>query len=295
MGQVVEKLERGTVMSRMDMEKEEARILNRRGYEVVRTLGEGAFSRVLLVRERMDPSAQTLNPPMTIACKICHQSKLGLQEGRLLQRMDHPLFPRFLGMWQEGETVFLLMEAVFGSSLEALLKRRGALTERQTARIGMELAVGLKYLHELPEPVLFRDVKPANILIRQDGRIKLLDLGCACRLGERAQSLAGTPGYGAPEQLEAGHVLTAACDVYGLGRTLREAVGEDCKKSIGRVLDACTQIKTEIRIQDMREVLAQLEPFAGEGSKGRMFGRKDGLKTNIICVKNIWESHHKNT
>lgn len=282
-------------MSGTDMVQEEARILNRWGYEVVRPLGEGAFSRVLLVRERIDPSAQTLNPPMTIACKICRQSKLGLQEGRLLQRMDHPLFPRFLGMWQEGETVFLLMEVVFGSSLEALLQRRGALTERQTARIGMELAVGLKYLHELPEPVLFRDVKPANILIRQDGRIKLLDLGCACRLGERAQSLAGTPGYGAPEQLEAGHVLTAACDVYGLGRTLRETVGKDCKRSFGRVLDACTRIKTEIRIQDMREVLAQLEPFAGEGSNGGMFWRKDGLKTNVVCVKNIWESHYKNT
>lgn len=282
-------------MSRMDMAQEETRILNRWGYEVLRTLGEGAFSRVFLVRERADHSARSLNSPKTIACKICRQSKLGLREGRLLQRMDHPLFPRFFGMWQEGEMIFLLMEAVFGSSLEALLKRRGALTERQTARMGMELAAGLKYLHELPEPVLFRDVKPANILIRQDGRIKLLDLGCICRLGERAQSLAGTPGYGAPEQLETGHVLTAACDVYGLGRTLREAVGKDCKKSFGRVLDACTRTKEEIRLQDMQEVLAQLEPFAGESSNAGMFWQKGGLRSPIVCVKNIWESSYKNT
>ena len=282
-------------MSGMDMGQEETRILNRRGYEVLRTLGEGAFSRVLLVRERTGPSARSLNPPRAIACKICRQSKLGLQEGRLLQRMDHPLFPRFFGMWQEGEMIFLLMEAVFGSSLEALLGRRGSLTERQAARMGMELAAGLKYLHELPEPVLFRDVKPANILIRQDGRIKLLDLGCICRLGERVQSLAGTPGYGAPEQFETGHMLTAACDVYGLGRTLWEAVGKDCRKSFGRVLNACTQIKEEIRLQDMQEVLAQLEPFAEERAKAGMIWRNGGLRAPIVCVKNIWESSYKNT
>lgn len=277
------------------MGQEEYGILNRRGYEVLRTLGEGAFSRVLLVRERTDPSMRPLNPPRAIACKICRQSKLGLREGRLLQRMDHPLFPLFLGMWQEGEIVFLMMEAVFGSSLEALLKRRGTLTERQTARMGMELAAGLKYLHELPEPVLFRDVKPANILIRQDGRIKLLDLGCICRLGERTQNLAGTPGFGAPEQFEAGHALTAACDVYGLGRTLREAVGKDCKKSFGHVLDAFTRAKEEIRLQDMREVLTQLEPFAREGSNEGMSWRNGGLRPPIVCVKNIWESRYKNT
>lgn len=277
------------------MEQEENRILIHRGYEVLRTLGEGAFSRVLLVRERTGPSALSRNPPRAIACKICRQSKLGFREGTLLQRLDHPLFPRFLGMWQEGERIFLMMEVVFGSSLETLLKRRGALTERQTARMGMELAAGLKYLHELPEPVLFRDVKPSNILIRQDGRIKLLDLGCVCRLGERTQSLAGTPGYGAPEQFEAGHALTAACDVYGLGRTLQEAVGKDCKNSFGHVLDAFTRTKEEIRLQDMREVLTQLEPFAREGSNEGMSWRKGGLRPPIVCVKNIWESCYKNT
>ena len=235
-----------------------------------------------------------MNPPTTIACKICRQSKLGQQEGRLLQWIDHPLFPRFWGMWQEGKTIFLLMEAVFGSSLEALLMRRGTLTERQTARMGMELAAGLKYLHELPEPVLFRDVKPANILIRQDGRVKLLDLGCACRLGEKAQNLAGTPGFGAPEQLEAGNVLTAACDVYGLGRTLRAAVGKDCKRSFGRMLDACTRTKAEIRLQDMKEVLMRLEAFVGEGSNAGIFRPKDDMRTPIVCVKNIWESSYKN-
>ena len=277
------------------MEQEETRILNHRGYEVLGWLGEGAFSRVLLVRERTNLSAQSLNSSRAIACKICRQSKLGLQEGRLLQRMDHPLFPLFFGMWEESEMIFLLMEAVFGSSLDVLLKRRGAFTERQTARIGMELAAGLKYLHELPEPVLFRDVKPANILIRQDGRIKLLDLGCACRLGERVHNMAGTPGYGAPEQLETGHMLTAACDVYGLGRTLQEAVGQDCNKSLARVLDACTRTKEETRLQDMREVLVQLEPFAKEGSNRGMFWRKGSLRPTIVCVKNIWESRYKNT
>ena len=282
-------------MSGTDMWQEEYKILNRRGYEVMRQLGEGAFSRVVLVRKRMDRLPQSRLAPGIFACKICYQSKLGLQEGRLLQKLDHPLFPSFFGMWKEGDTVFILMEAVIGSNLEALIKRRGTFTERQAARMGMELAAGLRYLHELPEPLLFRDVKPANILVRQDGRIKLLDLGCVCRLGERVYNLAGTPGFGAPEQLEAGHVLTAACDVYSLGRTLREAVGKDCSRSFACVLDACTQVNAEIRLQDMREVLIQLQPFTKTGPTAGTFRLKRDLRTPIICVKNIWESNYKNT
>lgn len=218
-----------------------------------------------------------------------------MREGEVLQRLDHPLFPRFFGMWQEGGKVFLLMEAVCGSSLAAILSRRGAFTERQTARMGLELAAGLKVLHELPRPMLFRDVKPANILIRQDGRVKLLDLGCACSLGEKPGNLAGTPDFGAPEQLKSGHVLTAACDVYGLGRTLQAAAGDRCGKAFARVLQACTEPHPGKRIPDMRGVMAALLDFGKESGRDKLPQKKSFLYPQIICIKNIWESSYKST
>lgn len=264
--------------------QENSRALAERNYEVLRLLGEGAFSQVLLVREGATGRR--------LACKVCKRKSLGQREGILLRQVDHPLFPKYYGMWQADGKVFLLLETVWGSSLEELLKRRGTFSARQTARMGLELAAGIKYLHELPESVLFRDVKPANIVVRQDGRVKLLDLGCACRRGEETKNLAGTPGYGAPEQLEQGHMLTPACDVYGLGKTLQAAAGETCNRELSGVLKACTCLRPEERIPDMQSVIRALTPFA----EGEHMPKKQRFwRSRVICEKNIWESSYKNS
>lgn len=147
--------------------------------------------------------------------------------------LQHPLFPAFYGMWQEEGSGFLLMEYVRGENMAQMLRRRGRFSLRQTVRAGMELAEGLSYLHEGPGGLLFRDVKPANVVIQQDGRVRLLDLGCACALGERAASRAGTPGFAAPEQLCGEEILTAACDIYGWGRTMEAMLGEGCRSECG--------------------------------------------------------------
>lgn len=259
--------------------------LARRGFRTVRLLGEGAFSRVLLVRELCSGSF--------LACKICGHSDMALREARLLERVDHPLFPKFFGAWQEDKTVFLVMEYVCGSSLEAHLKRRGSFCSEQTVRTGIELAEGIRYLHELPEPLLFRDIKPANILIRQDGRVKLLDLGCACGFGEQT-ALAGTPEYAAPEQMAGKGALTPACDVYGLGKTLRAMAGEDGRRELVRVLGDCTALRQEERIPDMRGVIAELSVLRQEGRTGKRLPSPFGMRrSRAVCVKSVWESYYK--
>lgn len=274
-----------------------------RGYQIARLLGEGAFSQVVLIRKKNgiqiqryaeeSCAMQKWYAPCGMACKISNQTDLALREAETLARTAHPLFPEFFGMWQEGETVFLLMEYICGSSLEALINRRGTFSEAQTVRMGLEIAEGLKYLHELPKPILFRDVKPANILIRQDGRVKLLDLGCACGTGERA-NLAGTPEYAAPEQLQSGSAVTPACDVYGLGKTLQAMVGENCGRKLKKVIAACLREQPEERIPDMRGVIEALAALRGES--GRRQRQNSGLfHPHIVCEKNIWESAHKSS
>ena len=237
----------GDIERRPAITYEDQKALAGRGYEIIRLLGEGAFSKVVLVRKialtqqhakERRGSIQTESFSDEAACKISRQINLALREAETLARIDHPLFPKYLGVWQEGEKVFLLMEYVRGSSLEALLARRGGFSEMQVIRIGLELAEGLKYLHELPVPILFRDLKPANILLRQDGQVKLLDLGCACTTGRQAD-LAGTPEYAAPEQLKSGSVLTPASDVYGLGKTLQAMTGRKCGRGLKQVIAAC--------------------------------------------------------
>lgn len=266
-----------------EMERES---LAGRGYGILRSIGQGAFSRVFLVQEK--------ESGRLLGCKLCIRGDLSRREAALLQKMDHPLFPRFMDAWEEGGTHFLLLEYVCGSSLEALLERRGSFSGEQTVRVGLELAEGLRYLHEMAQPMLFRDVKPANIILRQDGRVKLLDLGCACSPG-RPGSKAGTPGYGAPEQLEESAVLTPACDVYGLGRTLQAMAGQRAGRRLRRVLKVMTDKQPGRRFPDMRSVLAQLAPLERSVSR-RLILPQGGLgDREIICVKNIWESMYKNS
>lgn len=261
--------------------------LARNGYHTVRLLGQGAFSQVLLIQQQ--------GTDMLFACKVSDRQALAHREGRLLEVVDHPLFPRFYELWDEGESTFLLMEYVCGSSLEELLRRRGALSQAQTARIGMGLAEGLRFLHQLPDPILYRDVKPANIMIRQDGRAKLLDMGCACELRHPDGARAGTPGYAAPEQLEEGGILSFASDVYGLGRTLEVIAGKNCAGKLGRVINACTAEKPQQRIPDMQGVITSLAPLCENGRNGEGFPQQGFLQPHVTCVKSVWESEYKNT
>ena len=122
------------------------------------------------------------------------------REAKVLEGLHHPLYPEFYAFWREAEIGILLREYVEGDSLEKVLKQR-RFSASQTVRIGLMLAEGLGYLHELPERLLFRDVKPANVILTQSGGVKLIDLGCVCSMEGETTSRAGSPGFAAPEQL----------------------------------------------------------------------------------------------
>lgn len=283
-----------------------------RGYFCIRRLGKGAFSEVYRAEDREG---------RLCACKVSGNVRLLEREARVMEGLAHPLFPEFFEFWVHGgpggELGYLAMEYVEGECLADILGRRGGFCARQVVRTGLELAEGLRYLHERAEGYLFRDVKPANIILRQDGKVKLLDFGCVCLEGERGCSLAGTPGYGAPEQLEEGGFLTQACDVYGLGRTLQEMLGgrrrrggaslgasvriprgdhpSRCasragkrsrlrdRRELERFLEACTRRDLTERIADMRTVMAALLELEGG----------DTWKGEALCRKNIWDSMYK--
>ena len=180
-------------------------------------LGTGTFSDVYCVEDAADGGRY--------ACKVSMQAEMLEREARVLERLRHPLYPEFVAFWREAGLGILLREYVEGHSLEEMLKRR-RFSAGQTVRVGLLLAEGLMYLHRLPEEFAFRDVKPANVIVMQDGGVRLIDLGCVCSMVEEVTSRAGSPGFAAPEQLLAGGRPTASCDVYGLGKTLEAMLGE---------------------------------------------------------------------
>lgn len=237
-------------------------VLERNGYTCLRLLGQGAFSQVYCVEKEEDGKVY--------ACKVSVKDALLEREAKVMAALSHPLFPAFVGYWKEAGLGFLMSEFIAGCTLEELLRRRGGFSVDQVLRVGFALGEGLRYLHERPEQYLFRDVKPANVMIRQDGRIKLIDFGCACSGKGRNSTRAGTPGFAAPEQFGKVKRLTPACDVYGLGRTMEAMLGtgelsiwRGRERRLRRILRACTQTDRRKRVPDMRKFLAAMRGVDG--------------------------------
>ncbi|MCM1188195.1 MAG: serine/threonine protein kinase [bacterium] len=249
-------------------------------YRLLQPLGEGAFSRVYLAEDGKGG---------LYACKICENPEALRREADYQRRLRHPLFPYYVEEGEEGGRGFLIMEYVRGETLERAVGREGAFGAERAARIGMELAEGLRYLHEGPMPLVYRDLKPANILLEETGRVRLLDLGCVCPAGETG-SVAGTPGFGAPEQFVPGGRQEAAADLYGLGKILLMTVGGKCRGPLKEVILACTAEEPGERLPDMRTLLELLAVCRKDGSKGRFDSvQKAWLRGGIRVRKNIWE------
>lgn len=249
----------------------------REKYKVIRLLGKGAFAEVYLVEDRVG---------RIYACKMCERAEMLEREAGFQKGITHPLFPGFFDFWHEEDRGCILMEYVPGKSLEYILRREGTFREEKAAEIGVWIAEGLGYLHEREEPLVFRDVKPSNVILMPEGGVKLLDFGCACPPGKSADR-AGTPGFGAPEQFEPGAIQRAAADVYGLGRTLQEMTGEKCRGLLRKIADKCTAIYPEERLPNMRETAELLRLCTGQ-RQGRMSTRQRAvLRGEIRVVKDI--------
>lgn len=254
------------------------------GYAPVRRIGSGAFSQVYLVKNKKGEY---------FACKISRSGEASVHEAETLKAMSHPFSPEFFDFWQERESC-LVMEYLEGSTLEEHLRRRHSFSADCVIRVGQELASGLSWLHE-QHGLAYRDLKPSNIVITQNGRVKLIDFGCVCSLGEPTGTMAGTPGFAAPEQLdlEIRQRVSAAGDVYGLGKVMEAMLGS--RRGTGklrRVIAVCIAERQENRFPDMRSVGAALAE-CGKKRRKRNGWEEDILTGRISVQKNIWKSLYK--
>lgn len=248
------------------------------GWHFLRVIGEGAFSRVYLTEDGKGRRA---------ACKVSGELKMLEREAEMLSRLYHPLFPAYMGYEEWDDAAGLWMEYIHGRSLGQMMQFRGKFSVRQTMRFAEELADGLRYLHERQPSILYRDLKPENVMVCQDGHIKLVDLGCACYQDDQRGTRAGTPGFAPPEQLVKGGFAGLYSDVYSLGRLLQNVMTEKGGERKSRIqlrhtIEECTREDPRQRPQDMISVAFLL---TGKREKAQ----------EIICEKNIWESSYKNS
>jgi tRNA A-37 threonylcarbamoyl transferase component Bud32 len=149
------------------------------------------------------------------------------REAKLLAQLSHPNLPKVTDYFVDQDKWYLIMEFVEGRTLEQVVQEAGGpLPLLEVLDWGVQLSDVLAYLHGQDPPIVFRDMKPANIMLQSDGIVKLIDFGIARRFQEGAAKdtlLYGSPGYSPPEQY--GRRQTdARSDIYSLGATLHHLI-----------------------------------------------------------------------
>ena len=143
-------------------------------------------------------------------------------EARLLARLDHPNLPRVSDYFVSNDRYYLVMNFIEGEDLDTMLKKDGnpGLPEHLVIKWARDILKVLAYLHSHNPPIIYRDIKPANIMLHKDGRVMLIDFGIAriVRPDEGTQTNIGTDGY-APEEQYYGKVDKRS-DIYALGATM---------------------------------------------------------------------------
>ncbi len=146
-------------------------------------------------------------------------------EAEMLRTLDHANLPKFYEQFQEDDRHYLVMEFIDGETLEDRLEHAGkGLPESDVMGWAEQICSVLNYLHERRPPIIFRDLKPGNIMVTKSGQVKLIDFGIA-RIFRRDKThdtqVLGTPGYAPPEQYGKGQTDPRS-DVYALGVTLHQ-------------------------------------------------------------------------
>ena len=194
-------------------------------YRVVRTLGTGGMGAVYLVEDQALYGKQWALKEVVISSSEAFADALKQfrQEAKILVGLSHPNLPQVVAVFSETGREYLVMEYVEGETLEEnLQKHPNGIPKETVLKWAEALCDVLSYLHSRTPPIIFRDIKPGNIMVTRDGWIKLVDFGIA-RIFDPAKSRdtieMGTVGYAPPEQYGKGQT-DARSDIYALGATL---------------------------------------------------------------------------
>ncbi len=195
-------------------------------YMILQTVGQGGMGAVYKAQDMKRRSIVAIKE-MSLSMVPPEERDRAIRnfetESNILGTLRHPNLPAFTGRFTEDARHFLVMEFIDGQTLEDLLERNnGPFPERRVLGWARQLSDVLAYLHSQTPPIIFRDLKPGNIMLTRDGRLKLIDFGIA-RFFRAASAvdtqILGTPGYAPPEQY--GKAQTdARSDIYSLSMAL---------------------------------------------------------------------------
>ena len=246
-------------------------------YAVMGMIGKGGFSVVYRVRD--------IQTGIEYAMKNYFSSNSGdkqkLLEGlerelNVLKNTSHPSLPKIYDLIKEEGNFFLIMEIVKGENLKSIVFRKGPLSKKEIKHVMMQVGSALYYLHSLEPPIVYRDLKPSNIVMDESGLVKLVDFGIAKRYSkeiELSERAFGSKGFAAPEQFgdRKGFSIyntDTRTDIYGIGTTLyylktgkvfvEGVISVKLGHKLKKIISKCTKKEPNSRYQSVIDVLSKL-------------------------------------
>ncbi|MEO8970901.1 MAG: serine/threonine-protein kinase [Ktedonobacteraceae bacterium] len=204
-------------------------------YRILAQVGNGGFSVVYRAEDTQDSNHRVAIKAITLhglqTQEIIEATEAFNREMLILSDLKHRNLPRIRNHFSDSSCWYLVMDFIEGTSLEKHLENMpgGRLSLEEALDIVVLLCDVLDYLHERQPPVIFRDLKPANVILTVDGHLALIDFGIARRFkpGQQKDTMVfGSPGYAAPEQYGKAQT-TPRADIYSLGALLHQLLTGD--------------------------------------------------------------------
>lgn len=253
-------------------------------YKILTQIGAGGMSKVYLAMDsrlnkqwavkELEKKAHDKNNDVVIQSAIA--------EAGMMKKLDHPNLPRIVDIIDEENVIYVVMDYIEGEPLDKILEEYGAQPQDLVIEWAKQLCEVLMYLHNRKPPIIYRDIKPGNVMLKPDGNLKLIDFGIAREYKE--QNLAdtqclGTRGYAAPEQYGGKGQTDQRTDIFCLGVTIYHLVtgknpaeppyeiypirkwNPSLSSGLERIVDKCTQLNPEDRYQSCEELLYALNHY----------------------------------
>lgn len=252
-------------------------------YKILNKVGQGGMSVVYLAMNEKANKQWAVKEVRKDGIKDFEVVKQGLvAETDILKRLNHPNLPSIIDVIDNEDSFIIIMDYIQGNSLNRALDEFGAQPQENVIEWAKQLCDVLGYLHSRTPAIIYRDMKPANIMLKPDGNVTLIDFGTAREFKEKNladTTCLGTVGYAAPEQFGGMGQTDARTDIYCLGATLYHLVtgmnpceppyeikpirqiNPGLSSGFERIILKCTQRDPNDRYQSAAELMYALEHY----------------------------------
>lgn len=252
-------------------------------YKILNKVGQGGMSVVYLAMNEKANKQWAIKEVRKDGVKDFEVVKQSLvAETDMLKKLSHPNLPSIIDVIEDDDRFLIVMDYIQGNSLSKALEEYGAQPQEHVIQWAKQLCDVLGYLHSRIPPIIYRDMKPANIMLKPDGNVTLIDFGTAREFKEKNladTTCLGTVGYAAPEQFGGMGQTDGRTDIYCLGATLYHLVTgmNPCEPpyeikpirqiipslsgGLERIILKCTQRDPNDRYQSAAELMYALEHY----------------------------------